>query len=113
MFGQLYSLSSSVYAVPAPHDERRAAIQGSAERRAYLKQWDPSLEASWHLHPWRAQDLSYSPGQCDLISSLTLLALGLGPPYPEALDEHRVIDSSFSPVSHISLLFFPARSFRP
>lgn len=57
MLGQLYSLSSSMYTVPALHDEGRAAVQGDAESSAWLKQWDPSLEALWHLHPWRRSRL--------------------------------------------------------
>lgn len=67
-----------MYTAPAFHDEEKAAVQGDAESRTWLKWWDPSLEATSIFGD--AQDFLNSPGHCDQTSSLILLALDLGPP---------------------------------
>lgn len=43
------------------HDEDQVAVQGNAEIRTWLKWWDPSLEASWHLCLWKCSRLGVQP----------------------------------------------------
>lgn len=61
--------SLSMYKAPAFHDEERAAVQGDAETRTWLKWWDPSLKALCTSIFGEAQDFLYNPGHCDQPSS--------------------------------------------